>query len=235
MESTKDILAKLEEDLELRGFSSGTKQMYRSKINSYLRFIKRPLQETYEADVRDYLKHLRRSAHLENCTINCYLAAIRFLYIVVLGYPLDRLQVPNMKLPKRLPVILSRDEVASIIDAAENTKHKVMIMLAYSAGLRVSEIISLKVEDIDSKSMRIYVREGKGAKDRYTLLSKVCLEALRRYWVGYRPEHPDGWLFPGVCSTGHIKSSAVAGAFGKALSASKVTKRASMHTMRNPI
>jgi site-specific recombinase XerD len=138
-----------------------------------------------------------------------------------------------MKRPRKLPETLSRSEVAAIITAAENTKHKTMLMLAYSAGLRVSEIARLKVADIDSEGMRIFVRAGKGGKDRYTLLSKTCLDMLRRYWKGHRPDHPEGYLFLGIRSLDHITSAAIAQAFNGALAKSGIKKNVSIHSMRH--
>ena len=165
--------------------------------------------------------------------MNCHLGAVRFLYDVILDRPLSFKKVPNMKKPKSLPLVMSREEVLAILEVATNTKHKTMLMLAYSAGLRASEIVSLKVQDIDSTSMRIFVREGKGRKDRYTILSAACLDQLRRYWKGFRPDHPDGWLFPGVCSKGHIRRAAVNYAFEKSLAATGINKDATPHTLRH--
>jgi site-specific recombinase XerD len=229
----EEILAKLERDMELRGFSESTKEQYRMVIDVFLRSVSKPLPETDEEDIREYLVYLKQTRKLSSVTINGYLAAIWFLYDVVCNRQLNRKQVPYMKRPRRLPDVLSRSEVAAIIDATLNTKHKAMFMLAYSAGLRVSEIARLKVTDIDSESMRIFVRAGKGDKDRYTLLSKTCLDMLRRYWKGFRPENPEGYLFPGLRPRKHITANAIEYAFTKAFVASGVKKHASIHSMRH--
>jgi site-specific recombinase XerD len=233
VEPMKGILAKFERDMELRGFSDNTKEQYRRIVDTYLRHISKPLPETDEGDVRGYLEYLRSVRKLSNTSVNVYLAAIWFLYEVVCNRQLNRRQIPFMKRPRKLPEVLSRTEVTAIIDAIGNTKHKAMLMLAYSAGLRVSEISTLKAADIDSASMRIFVRAGKGGKDRYTLLSKTCLEMLRRYWKGFRPEHPQGYLFLGVRSLDHITSAAIENAFTKALAASGIVKGVSIHTLRH--
>lgn len=227
------ILAKLNRDMELRGFSESTKEQYSRTIDIYLRHIDKPLVETNESDIIGYLEYLKHVKKLANTSVNCYLAAIWFLYEVVCDRQLNRKQVPFMKRPRKLPEVLSRSEVVAIIDAAVNIKHKVMFMLAYSAGLRVSEITRLKVSDIDSESMRIFVRAGKGGKDRYTLLSKTCLDMLRRYWKGFRPDHPEGYLFLGMRSLDHITGAAIEDAFKKALISSGITKDVSMHSMRH--
>lgn len=229
----RDILAKLDRDMELRGFSENTKEQYRRIIDLYLRHIDKALADTDESDIRQYLEHLKHVRKLANTSMNCYLAAIWFLYEVVCDRQLNRKQVPFMKRPRKLPEVLSRSEVAAIIDAADNIKHKTIIMLAYSAGLRRNEIATLKVGDIDSESMRIFVRGGKGDKDRYTILSKTCLDMLRRYWKGFRPDHPEGYLFLGMRSLDHITGSAIENAFTRALVSSGVTKDVSLHSMRH--
>jgi site-specific recombinase XerD len=230
----KDILAKLEQDMELRGFSENTEEQYNRIIELYLRHVKRPFDETDESDIIDYLKYLRFVKKLANTSVNAYLAAIWFLYEVTCNRQLNRKQVPFMKRPRKLPEVLSRDEVAAIIDATNNTKHKAMFVLAYSTSLRRSEIATLRAEDIDSASMRIFVRASKGDKDRYTLLlSKTCLGMLRRYWKGCRPGHPEGWLFLGVRSLDHITGAAIEHAFIKALGASGIQKDVSIHSLRH--
>lgn len=229
----KDILSKLKRDMELRGFSESSKDCYRRNIEIYLRHVSKPIDETSEDDIVEYLGYLRDVKKLANTSVNQYLSAIWFLYEVVLNRQLNRKQVPYMKRPRKLPETLSRSEIAAIIDAAENTKHKTMIMLAYSAGLRVSEIARLKVSDIDSENMRIFVRSGKGGKDRYTLLSKTCLDMLRRYWKGFRPDHLEGYLFLGIWGSSHITTAAIGQAFNKALAKSGVNKNVSIHSARH--
>jgi site-specific recombinase XerD len=161
----KGIIAKLEQDMELRGFSEHTKDSYRRIVEIYLQYVSKPVAQTDEDDIVGYLEYLRHTRKLANTTVNQYLSAIWFLYEVVLNRQLNRKQVSYMKRPRKLPETLSRSKIAAIIDAAENTRHKAMIMLAYSAGLRVFEIASLRTADIDSENMRIFVRAGKGGKD----------------------------------------------------------------------
>jgi site-specific recombinase XerD len=233
VESMKDILTKLERDMELRGFSECSKDSYRRNIEIFLRYVSKPLAETCESDIVDYLEYLRNVKKLTNTSVNQYLSAIWFLYEVVLDRQLNRKQVPYMKRPRKLPETLARSEVGQLIDAVTNTKHKAMLMLAYSGGLRVSEIARLKAADIDSEGMRIFVRAGKGGKDRYTLLSVTCLDMLRRYWKGFRPDHPEGYLFLGVRSLDHISPDAIEYAFKKALVASGIKKNVSIHSLRH--
>jgi site-specific recombinase XerD len=106
-------------------------------------------------------------------------------------------------------------------------------MLVYSAGLRVSEAAALKIQHIDSKNMRVFVEDGKGGKDRYTLLSEACLHALREYWKSYQPNHPEGWLFLGTYNVSHITSRGIAHAFNESVKKTNITKNVSIHTLRH--
>ncbi len=106
-------------------------------------------------------------------------------------------------------------------------------MLAYSSGLRVSEVAALKIQQIDSKTMRVFVECGKGGKDRFTLLSEACLHVLREYWKVYRPQHPEGWLFLGTYKVTHITSAGIKDAFNRAVNRTNITKDVSVHTLRH--
>jgi len=166
-------------------------------------------------------------------TVNTYSAAIRFLFAVTFNRTLNYLQIPRQKKTKTLPEVLTREEVFSIIKSCNNIKHKAMIMVIYSSGLRVSEAAALKIQDIDSKNMRLFVDYGKGSKDRYILLSETCLSFLREYWKMYRPKHPEGWLFPGAYNVSHITYRAIENAFNKAVKRAQITKNVSVHTLRH--
>jgi site-specific recombinase XerD len=131
---------------------------------------------------------------------------------------------------KKLPVVLSREEIQAIFSATENLKHRALLMTIYSAGLRVSEAVHLKVSDLDSYRMVIRVEQGKGQKDRYTLLAQRTLEVLRDYWREYRPS---GWLFPGNPATEPLSVSSVQRVFGKVLVRAAIKKAASVHTLRH--
>ena len=143
--------------------------------------------------------HLVRSKRLCNASINLHNAAIRLFFAVTLNRTMNYLQMPRFQQRKPLPKLLTREETERLIDECVNVKHKTWFMLAYGSGLRVSEIAALRVYDIDSKSIRIFVYCGKGGKDRYTLLSHECLCVLREYWSVYRPSR-NSWLLPGRIS-----------------------------------
>ena len=166
-------------------------------------------------------------------TVNVYSAAIRFLFAVTLNRTLNYLQIPRQKKHKTLPEVFTRDEVNSILESCQNIKHKAMLSVVYSSGLRVSEAAALKIQHVDSNNMRLFVQNGKGGKDRYTLLSDACLHVLREYWKEYRPKHPDGWLFLGTYNVTHITSAAIGDAFNQAVRRAHITKPASIHTLRH--
>jgi len=146
---------------------------------------------------------------------------------------MNYLQIPRFKEPKKLPDILTREEIGSLIGCCDNAKHKAMLLMAYGSGLRANELTSLKVKDIESNSMRVFVRGGKGKKDRYTILSENALHALRDYWRKYRPKSPEGYLFPGQKNIGHITDVAIGGALEKYLAKAGITRNASLHTLRH--
>ena len=207
-----NILDKLDEDIRLRGLSEKTGKVYLENVKRYLRFLGDiPIEKTSEADLRRYSAYLRDERKLKPKTINTYLDAVFFLYDITLGRELSRKQAPRMKLPKRLPAILSRAELRALLDTTDNLKHRAILSLGYGSGLRASEVCNLKVSDIDSCEMRLFIRDGKGGKDRYTVLSHTSLAYLRQYWKVYRPHHPQGYLF-----FGHYGQTLSAGACNSA-------------------
>lgn len=228
------ILSKVLSDIELRNYSEATKDVYMRTCSRYLMFLgDKPLEETAEADVRAFSQHLRCECGLAPKTVNTYLAAVLFMYEVGLDRPMNRRQIPFMRKPKAMPKVFSRDEMAAILAATPNVKHRAQISLGYGSGLRISEVCSLRVRDVDSKSMRLLVEDGKGAKDRYTLLPATTLSLLREYWEVYRPHHPEGWLFLGPYGYTHVSDSAVRSALLAAMRSAGVERAGrSFHTLR---
>lgn len=158
-------------------------------------------------------------------------SALRFLYRRVLETPLDAEKIPRYGKSRRLPDILSREETLRLFDSAGNFRNKCILMTAYGAGLRVGEVASLRVSDIDSKKMQIFVHAGKGEKDRFALLSQVNLELLREYWKAYRP---NGWLFyPRYHKERHLGIRAIEKIFDQALTGAGIPKDVTMHTLRH--
>ena len=154
------------------------------------------MEKVTTKELRDYLlKYLKEERRLSSRSINYYNSIIRFIYDVVLDKPINQKQIPMLKGKRRLPKILSEKELNVFFDACENYEYKTVFMLIYGAGLRISEATNLRIEDIDSKEMRLFVRNRKGEKERYTVLPKTSLEMLRKYYQMYKPKHPEGYMF----------------------------------------
>jgi site-specific recombinase XerD len=189
-------------DLELKNYAPKTIKAYLGHMEAYTRLFMKSPDEMGETEVRKYLHHLKTVKKVSTSNINIAYWALHFFYVKTLHREWHVEKVPHPKKEKKLPVVLAQEEVKKLLEVVSNLKHRVMLMAAYSGGLRVSEVANLKVEDIDSKrsawraicDMMIRVEQGKGKKDRYTLLSKTLLENLRNYYKAHRPQK---WLFPG--------------------------------------
>jgi integrase/recombinase XerD len=217
MESQEQILIRMKEDILLRGLSQNTLESYTLSARIFLEFCNRPAEELNENDIHNFLWYLISEKKVSPGTVNTYSAAIRFLFAVTFNRTLNYLQIPRQKKRKTLPEVLTREEVFSIIESCNNIKHRAMLMVIYSSGLRVSEAAALKIQHIDSENMRLFVECGKGGKDRYTLFSATCLRVLREYFRIYRPKHPEGWLFLGTYKVSHITSRGISFAFNEAV------------------
>lgn len=147
-------------------------------------------------ELREFLlKYLKEKRKLSTRSVNYYNSIIRFIYDVVLDIPINQKQIPMIKGKRRLPKILSDEELSIFFNACENYMYKTIFMMIYGSGLRISEATNLRVEDVDSKNMRLFVRNGKGERERYTVLPKASLEMLRKYYKIYKPKHPEGYIF----------------------------------------
>lgn len=224
------ILDMAHDALELSGYRRRTIETYVTRVRLFLEFCSCPLGEVTMDDVRRYLLHLLNVRHCSGSTVNQALWAIKFLYTQVLRTEWDSTGIRFHRRPRSLPIVLSRSEVKAILEASKNLEHRTMIMTAYATGLRVSELTHLQVRDIDSDSMQIRVRDGKGGKDRCVLLSPCLLKALRIYWKQYRPKT---WLFPGRDPDRPICQSTIRNALAKAAMTAHVTKHVTVHTLRH--
>jgi site-specific recombinase XerD len=225
-----NIIERLREDIRLRGLSKNTEEEYINRVNVFLRWAGKPAEDMDEQDIRQFLKYLINERQLSVSSVNIHNSALRFLYAVTLNRNLNYRQIPRLKQIRRLPGILTKEEIGNIFEACDNLKHRAILMTIYGSGLRLSEIAKLKVSDIDSKSMRIFVNQGKGGKDRYSILSQTNLEVLREYWKKYRPKD---WLFEGMTPGDHISKRGVQDAFKKWKRIANIDKPASIHTLRH--
>lgn len=188
-----ELRERMEMAMHLRNFSAKTIKNYLWQVKSFVRMYGKSPAEMGAEEVEKYLYGLvKRKASWSQVRI-AY-SALKFLYKDTLQREWKVQKFQRVKREKRLPVVLSGEEIKSLLEAVKNLKHRMVLMSCYSAGLRISEAVHLKVSDIDSQRMQIRVEQGKGKKDRYTLLSTTLLDELRRYWKLY---HPQEWLFTG--------------------------------------
>lgn len=186
-------LVRTKEELKLAGYEASTVSSYYGATRKFLCHVGKPCNRLTHKDVRDYMLHLTE-AEYSNSTINQHHFAIRFLFQDVLKKQAWRMEQRLRKRPKRMPVVLAREEIARLFEASTDLKFQTIWMTLYASGLRLSEAARLRVLDIDNSSMRLLVRNGKGRKDRYTVLPQSLLEQLRTYYRVYRP---DEWMFYG--------------------------------------
>jgi integrase/recombinase XerD len=183
------------EDMQIRNLTPNTQRVYVEQVVRFARHFRRSPERLGPAEIRAYLLHLSQERHLAARSIIVAVCALRFLYTVTLKRPWTvEDTIPAGKQAKKLPVVLSPDEVARFLSAIDNLKYRVILTVCYAAGLRISEAVRLTPAAIDSQRMVLRVEQGKGRKDRYVMLSPKLLELLRDYWRRTRPE---GWLFPG--------------------------------------
>lgn len=217
------------EDLHLKNFSAGTIKVYVNAVAKFAKYFDCSPEQLDQEHIRKYLlAQLRRGRSRQTCVVARN--ALRHLYTDTLKRPDCFVDLPRPKREHRLPVVLSQEEVRRLFSVVTNLKHRALLMVAYDAGLRVSELCHLKVPDIDSQRMVIRVRRGKGKKDRYARLTPELLGVLRQYWKAYQPET---CLFPGVCKHEPYDLATPGRILKAACEKAEITKRVSMHTLRH--
>ena len=192
--TNEKLLEKMKEDMEMRNFSKYSFYTYYHKAEEMMRYFGKPMEEVTMEELRKYLMMLKERG-LANKTVNYYNSILRFMYEVTLDKLINKKQLPMLKHTRKICKVLNREELSAFFDACEKAKYKMIFMLIYGSGLRIGEAANLRIEDIDSKKMRIFVRKGKGDKERYTILPQASLEMLRKYYQKERPNHPEGYLF----------------------------------------
>lgn len=219
------------EDLRLRNYARGTCKQYVDCARAFAVYHRRPPQEMGELEVRQFLMYLVETRKATPATRKMYVAGIKFLYEVTLRRPEVVAGIPWPKVAHGVPEILSGSEVVSLLDAIESVKHRAIVMTAYGAGLRISEVCTLHIDDIDGKRMTIRVRHGKGDRARYVLLPERVLFLLRRYWVLDRPKGP--WLFAGEQPGCPVSAASVRYHLAAAAKKTALTKRVTPHVLRH--
>jgi site-specific recombinase XerD len=225
-----ELRDKMKTDLELRGYSPTTIKYYIENVSRFAKHFNQSPELLGEGQIREYLHYCIMEKHLSEGTVNYINGSLKFFYTKILKINWNNDMLPRMKEGKKLPVVLSKSEVKAILDATDNLKHKAILMTIYGAGLRISEAAKLKGLDIDSNNMQVVIRQGKGKKDRYSLLSKTNLNLLRDYWKRYQP---GDYLFPGKNATDHISVRAIQKTFDQALAKAGIRKDATVHTLRH--
>ncbi|MDP6588881.1 MAG: site-specific integrase [Alphaproteobacteria bacterium] len=223
------------EDMTVRGFTPGTQRGYLASVKNFTAFVGRSPDRADAEDLRRFQLHMRSNG-ASATTMNAAVSALRFFFGVTLGRNDANVGMTTVREPRKLPVILSPEEVARLLDAAQGLKYRAALSVAYGAGLRASEVVSLKLADIDSSRMVIRVEQGKGRKDRYAMLSQPLLDLLRAWWRAARERGvmlPGGWLFPGQNPVNPLTTRQLRRAFDSAREAAGIDKRVSLHTLRH--
>jgi site-specific recombinase XerD len=223
------------EDMRMRKLETKTQQAYIRAVLKLSAYLKRSPDTATAEDLRNFQLYLADTG-TSPITLNATLSGLKFFFDVTLDLG-DRLaKMQSVRVPHTLPVVLSREEVARLLAAAPNLKHQTALTVAYATGLRASEVISLKVGDVDSQRMTLRVEQGKGSKDRYAMLPPLLLERLRAWWRVGRAQGkilPGGWLFPGLNPMDPLSTRQLNRAIHFAADAAKIDKRVSMHTLRH--
>ena len=227
------------EDMQLRNLSTQTQRAYLHYITGLARFYQTSPEHLSLEEIREYQLYMINERQYSAESVNHFVVAAKFIYNVTLETPWPENALPRCRVPHRLPVVLSATEVDEFFQHVCTIRYRAALMTAYGAGLRVSEVVALHVGDIDSKRMLIRVRQGKGKKDRYAMLSPRLLEVLRCWWRSQYPAgqrhsaSPQDWLFSGWRKGGHMNAESLQIACREAARAAGISKRVTVHTLRH--
>ncbi|MTI71206.1 MAG: integrase [Firmicutes bacterium] len=216
--------------LTLKGYSEKTKISYIGHLKRFLEYYDVKTEKLTKEHVERYMYHLLQDKNNSHSFVNQTLSSLKIYYDEILKKGRILYNIPRPKKEKKLPKILSEMEVKNILNNIKNLKHKAILYIVYSSGLRVSEVAKLKVKDIDSSRMLIHVVQGKGKKDRYTMLSNATLNILREYSRSYKPKN---WLFPGGNEGKHITERTIQRVFKNACANANINKEVSIHVLRH--
>lgn len=223
------------EDMRMRKLSEKTQSSYIRAVRRLAGYLRRSPDTATADELRNFQLYLVDQG-VSPMSLNAAITGLKFFFDVTLERGALMAKMQPVKLPKTLPVVLSREEVARLIAAAGNLKHQTALSVAYATGLRASEVVALRVGDIDSQRMALRVEQGKGHKDRYAMLSPVLLERLRVWWRVARAQGKmldGGWLFPGLNPVDHLSTRQLNRAIHFAADTAQIDKRVSLHTLRH--
>lgn len=226
----QDLLQKTEKDIRLKGYAAKTRKVYLGHIRRFFSFLNSEQLAMTITTAKEFIYELLKIKECSSSYANQAISAIKLLFDDKVYQESMKISIPRPKKNSKLPKVLSEEEVARILDSVTNLKHKSILLLTYSSGLRVGETVSLKIEDIDSDRELLHVQQGKGNKDRYTLLSQTALETLREYYRAYQPRN---WLFPGAKKNRHITERSAQKVFESAAEKAKISKKVSIHSLRH--
>lgn len=226
---------RVNEDMTMRKLATKTQIAYIRGINRLCEHLKHPVETATEEELREFQLFMVNHG-VSGITVNATLTALKFLFQVTLDNPGVIARICPVTVARKLPVVLSVDEAKRFMASATHPKFKAALAVAYGAGLRVSEVVALKVSDIDSKRMAIRVEQGKGSRDRYAMLSPVLLEHLRDWWRFANQQgqmFEGGWLFPGLNPIDHMTARHLSRICKQTANAASIEKNVSMHTLRH--
>jgi len=224
------LRTKMEQDMLIRGIGERTARKYLGTVERLTRHYGRAPDTLTLPEVEGYLGYLRQERQLALGSLATVVTGLRFFYEVTLGRARSDFFIPAPKIPQTQPHVLSRPEVARLLAHTEHRRDRALLMTTYAAGLRVSEVVALKVSDLDHERMLMRVDQGKGAKDRYTLLSERLLAELRAYWRVFRPLL---WLFPGEVAQCALSKRTAERIYTRAARRAQITKPGSIHSLRH--
>ncbi len=226
----EDLRTKMQQDMLIRGLSERTTRKYLGTVDRLTRHYGRAPETLTLAEVEGYLGHLRQERHLQLSSLATVVTGLRFFCEVTLGRARTDFSIPAPKFPQTKPHVLSRQEVARLLQRTERRRDRALLMTTYAAGLRVSEVVGLKVSDLDSDRMLIRIEQGKGAKDRYALLTERLLTELRAYWRVFRPAL---WLFPSGDPQQPLSKRTAERIYVRAKRRAQITKPGCIHSLRH--
>lgn len=227
-----ELRKRMNDAMLLRGFSERTRDTYLRCVSALARHHGRSPDTLDSTAIQAYLLHLITEKKLAYASVNQAVCAIRFLLTAVLGQKEAAFAIPMARVPRRLPKVLTREEVGRLLAHARNLRDRTLLETTYAAGLRLSEVCALELADIESapERMCLKVRQGKGGKDRYTLLSPRLLDSLRLYWRAYRPRH---WLFPNPVGDAPLYKQSAQRLYHVARNAAGIDNGGGIHTLRH--